>query len=176
MLSLKSKVLGTALVLLSMPFSVQAQFDSGRPYNDGIFQRGLLLYTQGQYASAKNMFTNAMYQNSRDSRAAYYFALCCHRLGDLSKASIYYQRVIRDFPNTEASRLAQQGLSGVGAGYVPPGMSQQTAPVRSSYYANSRDTVQSELHTMGSTSDLVPTANDPSKKQVTTKKQKRGAQ
>ena len=77
------------------------------PYLDG----GIALFQKKQFAQALPYLKQAMKANPYDGNALYYYSLTCQKLGDRKNATTSYARLISQFPDSQARRLAVSALS-----------------------------------------------------------------
>lgn len=78
------------------------------------FNEGKTKYNYGNYSDAIPLFTKSVKLNSENADALYFLARAYDRSGDYEKAKKYYNKVIKDFPDTERASEAETKLSYLG--------------------------------------------------------------
>jgi clan AA aspartic protease (TIGR02281 family) len=99
-------VAATWLVLATQPVLAD-------PYFDG----GIALFKKNQYKEALPYFSRAVNNNPFDANALYYCSINYQKLGDRKNAVTGYARLISQFPDSQARRLAVSALSGLDPTY-----------------------------------------------------------
>jgi clan AA aspartic protease (TIGR02281 family) len=98
-----------AIPMLALASLVCASFPA--PVNaDSSFDEGLKLFSQGSYHKAADRFGES-YGKVPTANTAYYVAVSLERSGDGQAALAVYQKIIREYPGTEASKLSMQALN-----------------------------------------------------------------
>lgn len=77
---------------------------------DTDYLAGVQAYRQGQYAQAMQIFEDLHWAHPEDSRMTYYLAISEAQLGRYQQARQHYEEILTLDPNSEAARLAQEGL------------------------------------------------------------------
>ncbi|MDR3614644.1 MAG: retroviral-like aspartic protease family protein [Candidatus Obscuribacterales bacterium] len=77
------------------------------PYFDG----GIALFKKNEYKQALPYLSRAMTNNPYDANALYYYSITCQKLGDRKNATTGYARLVSQFPDSQARRLAVAALS-----------------------------------------------------------------
>src|SRR5437660_8497925 len=94
-----------ALALVWAGCAAPAQ-DRVRAYSED----GLILYTQGNYAGARDTYLAALALKPDDPGLLYNAGQCCDRLGDTAKAESLYNQCLQRTPTHPACRHAQAAL------------------------------------------------------------------
>jgi clan AA aspartic protease (TIGR02281 family) len=83
------------------------------PYFDG----GIALYKKKEFKQALPYFNQAMSNAPLDANALYYYAITLQNLGDRKSAIKGYARLLSQFPDSQARRLAVAALSSLDPEY-----------------------------------------------------------
>ena len=80
------------------------------------FEKGRKAYNSGKYDDAKKYLQEAVDLNKDNVDAIYFFGRLYHKQGDKEKATEYYRKVVKDYPDSERvsearSRLNELGVS-----------------------------------------------------------------
>lgn len=93
-----------AVSLLSLP----AKAD---PFADGVE-----FYQKRNFSRAASCFETVLVRSPEQTNAMYYAGLTYQQMGNTPKALEFYNRLVTRYPNSQAGRLAQQALRGMGGG------------------------------------------------------------
>jgi len=104
----------SALIALQLSISAAA----AGPFEDGCKQ-----YQARQYQLALSSFAR---QQPQTAESCYYQGLCHHALGNYKNAKDFYRQVTLSFPNSVASKLAQQALSNAASAGTTRAVNQNT--------------------------------------------------
>ncbi len=97
-----AKKLATTLRTAVYPGAAEAQYEKGHN-----------LYSDGKYENAIKELAKAMIYDPKDVDAVYFSARAYHRLDDKENAAIYYNIVLKDFPDSDRVSDAQNFLEQV---------------------------------------------------------------
>lgn len=82
------------------------------PYADNaLYWRGEVRYAERQYVDALHEFEDVVHRfpdGNKTPEALLKIGLCHRRMGDLARAHLFFQRVSRQYPDTDAARAAAQ--------------------------------------------------------------------
>lgn len=101
------------LFIIATWFLLTMQPVSADPYFDG----GIALYKKKEFKQALPYFNQAMSNAPFDANALYYYAITSQNLGDRKSAVKGYARLISQFPDSQARRLAVAALSSLDSEY-----------------------------------------------------------
>ena len=76
----------------------------------GLLEEGIAAYRDGRYQEAEKCFQQIHKQHPENSNATYYLAMTQAQLGRFKQAKALYEEVLTLDPNSEAAKLAQEGL------------------------------------------------------------------
>ena len=114
-------------------------------FADATFDSGVKQFAQGKYRDALTSFHASESGGMKDAKLYYYEALCNQQLKNYDKARLLFQYVVKQFPGTDAARLADRALGSSGSAQsVAAAPAQQassppeetTIPFASSHFAS----------------------------------------
>lgn len=96
---------------LLLPFLLLHFAHAAQPDMESTLTEGVAAYRDGRYLDAEKCFQQVHARHPENSKATYYFAITQAQLGRFKQAKSLYQEILTLDPNSEAAKLAQQGLS-----------------------------------------------------------------
>lgn len=83
---------------------------------DDTSQKAVDYFKAGRYEEACPLFERLVERNSNDIRAQYYLAIVCQKLGQNSRASFLFEKIVATAPTSAEARLSKQALSSASQG------------------------------------------------------------
>jgi hypothetical protein len=83
---------------------------------DDTSQKAVDYFKAGRYEEACPLFERLVDRNSNDIRAQYYLAIVCQKLGQYSRASFLFEKIVATAPTSAEARLSKQALSSTSQG------------------------------------------------------------
>lgn len=74
---------------------------------------GIQAYREGRFLDAEKRFRSLHAQSPEDVTATYYLAITQAQLGRFAQAKALYEEILAKSPDSEAGRLAKEGLAGL---------------------------------------------------------------
>lgn len=88
--------------------------------SNSLYSEGYSNYDHYKYQEAQTLFRDAYKLDSSNVNALYFLGRCYDRLGDTKKAQSTYEKVIKNFPNSNRASDAKKKLTAMGVTYEEP--------------------------------------------------------
>ncbi|MBA3856195.1 MAG: hypothetical protein C0507_04730, partial [Cyanobacteria bacterium PR.3.49] len=82
------------------------------------FAEGVEFYQKRNFSRAAGCFETVLVRSPEQTNAMYYAGLTYQQMGNTPKALEFYNKLVTRYPNSQAGRLAQQALRGMGGSAV----------------------------------------------------------
>jgi tetratricopeptide (TPR) repeat protein len=116
----------------------------------GPAEDGIKFFNSKNYKEARRSFEKAIPGSSSDSRLLYYYALTLKQTGSPAQARATFEKIVRDFPDSEAATYSRQAL----------GLSPAARRVSSSQSSGSKTSSTTENADLNEKLPVYPGASD----------------
>ena len=107
------------LILFALSLLISAtNYFTPKALAEPYLEKGIALYSQGNFKAAAPYMDYAVKQSTNDSTAYYYAAMTYHQLGLRNQAVAYYRQIMEKFPTSDAATRARTALTVLDPAYI----------------------------------------------------------